>query len=396
MKITIKLFILSCVIGLSLLANQNFRINREILNLFESLSTKKMFKLWHYALNKPYDINSEFGLKKYKIFKENWKFIQEHNLKYPKTVLGLTPFVDMTWEEFKEGYVGGYDVDMSKFIEISEKEKDFSFDEMADLIDADENFSFDTTQKREKVTYKQNLSPDWSPYFLDTPHQGKTCHSCWAFATIGAVEAYVASQGSPKVRLSVKQLIDCPTTNRGCLGGRIEFALQEIMKNGGVVKESDYAPYNYSSELSNYTEKSDKCNKSAPFYLTVEKVEECSDYKLVSTVPRCNKAGKDKSDVEDIVKKGPAATGIEVKHGTQFYRQGDWLHYDCKVSNHAVIISGILEDGVWIRNSWGPNWGIESPSGLGGYGRIPFNQPGTLKACGALNEAHRVSKFKLN
>ena len=151
-----------------------------------------------------YDLNSELGLKKYKVFKENWKFIQEHNIKYPKTVLGLTPFVDMTWEEFKEGYVN-YDVDMTKFNE--DLDKNLSFDEMADIIDDEEDVISNTNKNQKKMTYKPKLSPDWSPYFLETPHQGMTCHSCWAFAAAANAESVLIINGWENINIDLSEIL---------------------------------------------------------------------------------------------------------------------------------------------------------------------------------------------
>lgn len=45
------------------------------------------------------------------------------------------------------------------------------------------------------------------------------CGSCWAFATIAAVETNAAIAGLPLTPLSEQLLVDCDTANYGCSGG---------------------------------------------------------------------------------------------------------------------------------------------------------------------------------
>jgi C1A family cysteine protease len=73
-------------------------------------------------------------------------------------------------------------------------------------------------------------------------NQGQ-CGSCWAFSTIGAVEAYYAKvKGQKNLDLSEQQIVDCSKSgNQGCNGGWPRVALQWVAQHG-VTTQAAY-PY---------------------------------------------------------------------------------------------------------------------------------------------------------
>lgn len=77
-------------------------LKKDLLQNYENKPTKEVFKSWHYAYNRPYDLNSEEGLKRYRIFKDNLKYIKEENSKGHTYTLGLGPFTDVSVEEFTQ------------------------------------------------------------------------------------------------------------------------------------------------------------------------------------------------------------------------------------------------------------------------------------------------------
>ncbi|BFG31090.1 hypothetical protein CerSpe_173640 [Prunus speciosa] len=88
---------------------------------------------------------------------------------------------------------------------------------------------------------------DWSESFASIKRirgQGLTFGSCWAFATIAAVEALHALtfqlQNPPM--LSVQLLIDCNVANHGCGGGNVLNAFTYIISNEGLNTKQNY-PY---------------------------------------------------------------------------------------------------------------------------------------------------------
>jgi len=70
------------------------------------------------------------------------------------------------------------------------------------------------------------------------------CGSCWAFATVGAVEGAWATAGNPLTSLSEQQIVSCDKKggNAGCNGGEQITAMDWLAKQAGLCTEKEY-PY---------------------------------------------------------------------------------------------------------------------------------------------------------
>jgi C1A family cysteine protease len=162
------------------------------------------------------------------VFQENLKNIEEWK-KTRTFEVGVNQFSDLTWDEFKNGY----------------------------LMEPTEN---------EFVGGEDIVSPvnpiDWRDKKVVTPvkNQGQ-CGSCWAFSTTGSMEGAYALKTGNLVSFSEQQLVDCSRAygNYGCNGGLMHAAYNYIIKEGGLYTEEAYP----------YKGINDKCHKATGEKVTV-------------------------------------------------------------------------------------------------------------------------------
>ncbi|KAH0878082.1 hypothetical protein HID58_065476 [Brassica napus] len=140
----------------------------------------ELFENWLSNFEKAYETVEE-KLRRFEVFKDNLKHIDETNKKVKSYWLGLNEFADLSHKEFKNKYKGA-------------------------------------------VSYVKN--------------QG-SCGSCWAFSTVAAMEGINKIVTGNLKTLSEQELIDCGTTFNG---GLMDYAFEYIVKNGGLRKEENY-PY---------------------------------------------------------------------------------------------------------------------------------------------------------
>lgn len=192
-------------------SSTNWRTDDEVNAMYES---------WLVKHGKTYNALGEKD-RRFQIFKDNLKFIDEHNSGDHSYKVGLNKFADLTNEEYRKTYTGIKTIDAKK--KVSKAKSDRYAASPAD--DLPESIDW-----RAKGAVSQ------------VKDQG-SCGSCWAFSTTGSVEGINQIVTGDLISISEQELVDCDTSyNEGCNGGLMDYAFQFIIKNGGIDTEEDY-PY---------------------------------------------------------------------------------------------------------------------------------------------------------
>ncbi|KAL9681280.1 hypothetical protein QQ045_013062 [Rhodiola kirilowii] len=211
-----SLFAASCALDMSIIsydaAHSTIRSEAEAADMYEA---------WLIKHGKSYNAIGEKE-KRFDIFKDNLKFVDEHNADPEKSfTLGMNRFADLTNGEYRKKLLGVRSNARRK--RLSSKKSDRYVPRVGDSLP-------------ESVDWRKEGA------VVDVKDQGQ-CGSCWAFSTIAAVEGINKIVTGDLISLSEQELVDCDTTyNAGCNGGLMDYAFEFIIKNGGIDSEADY-PY---------------------------------------------------------------------------------------------------------------------------------------------------------
>jgi C1A family cysteine protease len=282
--------------------------------------------------------NFEEMKNRFAVFRDNLRFIREHNSLTNQTfTLGVNQFTDMTNEEFKS-YVNKY-----------QQPTVGSF--------GCQPFSSNAANAPASV--------DWVAKGAVNPvrDQGQ-CGSCWAFATTANAESAWAISTGNLLDLSEQYLVSCadgyPYFNMGCNGGQPDSAFKFMINNGQCYDSS----YQYTSGVTKDTGTCKTCSH-APV-----KFSSCYDV-----------TPNDQVALKGALTKQPV--GIVLAASSRYfqsYQSGiltDAKQCGTQVDHAVEAVEFSQENGVeyWtIRNSWSQNWGEN------GYVRIlrsnSVNDPG--------------------
>jgi len=319
-------------------------------------SPKDLFKVWHYVYEKTYSLDTQEAKDRFRAFKDNLKFIREHNAKNLEYKLGLNQFSDMTHAEYKEKMCTKKVVKGEEFDKLVETSK---FNPVKDDDD-------DDLTKRRFLAGLDNI--DYRNFYNSARNQGN-CGCCWAFATAGAVEgAYGLKNGMTYNYLSPQHLVDCDKNNNGCNGGNSLYAYRYVATNG-IHFESFY-PYQGKVGICKYS-------NEQPLNL-ISSYSYCSNYSNNSE-RKCNF-----QKVYDLLKNGPGTIGIDASSREFNMYSSGIFSAQCSADNHAVILVGFGTDSngtqYWVvRNTWGENWGEK------GYIRVKVDESNNY-SCFVTNE----------
>lgn len=285
---------------------------------------------WVLAFDRTYE-NPWEREARFEIFKDNLRFIEEHN--NPKNnytyTLGLNAFADLSHEEYQAKYVFPRTDDNS--LSQDGSGEDFEEEEPtdADLGNLPDSVDWRLTGAVSAVINQQ------------------TCGSCWAWAAAGAVEGFHQIQTGEMIRVSAQQLLDCSWRTSDCGGGYERHAYQYIVNNKGV------------DSLENYPYKAEQgdCKRDSA--------------KLVTIKGWRNVLGMHGDELQRAVARQPVsivlgATGRDF----QLYDRGVFTG-SCSGTNHVMVIVGYgsenAQDYWLLKNTWGFGWGDD------GYIKIDRN-----------------------
>ncbi|KAE7997147.1 hypothetical protein FH972_001803 [Carpinus fangiana] len=306
----------------------------QVTDNIDLLGTERKFKVFMEKYEKRYGTREEY-LHRLGIFARNMVRAAQHQALDPTAVHGVTPFSDLSEEEFERLYTGVRGGPRSSMdVGVKESAPFLEEEVVAGLPD-----SFDWREKGAVTEVKM---------------QG-VCGSCWAFSTTGAVEGANFIATGKLLNLSEQQLVDCDHAcdatdktecDNGCQGGLMTNAYKYLMEAGGLEEESSYP----------YTGKQGEC---------MFKPE-----KVAVKVSNFTNIPVDENQIAAyLVNHGPLAVGLNAVF-MQTYIGGVSCPLICgkKWVNHGVLLVGygakgfsILRFGYkpyWIiKNSWGKRWG---------------------------------------
>ncbi len=167
-----------------------------------------------------------------------------------------------------------------------------------------------------------------------------SCGSCWAFASLGAMEARYAIQTQDpglKLDLSEQAMVSC--SSGSCAGGYMDETLDFLVSTGTTTEGC--MPYEADDGIS--------C------------AEACTSYDAHPfRATGWEWAPDDREEIKLRLAEGPVMAGFEVFEDFMYYGSGVYEHtWGETVGYHAATLVGWDDvEGCWIaKNSWDTSWG---------------------------------------
>lgn len=355
------------------------------------------------------------------IWVQNHEFIEEHNNQTPKPsfTVGHNQFSDMTNDEFQKMFsLGKYSPGthvikaahkknkeesakrkVDKYVEeernrvqaefrhlrklaAGEVENDMIFfddkwwsddtagdtDDKSDSGDTDDTSGGGDDSKDDDDTNGLPDEVDWvkEGAVTEVKNQG-SCGSCWAFSTTGSIEGAAFIKNGELVSLSEQNLIDCDSTDKGCMGGMMETAFKFDEEAHGLCSEVEY-PYLATDAHTCNTNCTKVVGSVVADYLDIDE--------------------KDKHGLLASIALQPTSVAMQAGQlSFQLYSSGVFSDAECGATgdvDHGVLAVGYGTDEesgkkfFTIKNSWGDEWGEN------GYFRVDRKSKNEWGTCAIL------------
>ncbi|TEA11692.1 hypothetical protein DBR06_SOUSAS6910170 [Sousa chinensis] len=307
----------------------------------QPLELKEVFTLFQIQYNRSYSHPAEHA-RRLDIFARNLakaQQLQEEDLGTAE--FGVTPFSDLTEEEF--GQIYGHQRVAGEAPSVSQKVGSEEWGQSVPL----------TCDWRKKAGI---ISPI---------RNQQNCNCCWAMAAAGNIEALWAIKNDQSLEVSVQELLDCDRCGNGCKGGFVWDAFITVLNNSGLASDKDY-PFKGNSKPHRCQAKKHK------------KVAWIQDFIMLQPC--------EQSIARYLATQGPITVTINMKLLQQYQKgviKATSTTCDPQLVDHSVLLVGFGKSKsvegrqaeaissrspphprysipYWIlKNSWGANWGEE-------------------------------------
>jgi len=281
-----------------------------------------LFSAWKVQHQKRYAVDEE--QKRFAIWKDNLKFVDEWNTQTGKHKCGMNHLADLTNAEYRTLYCGL-------------------------RLPANQRFDFTAAAKNMAIPLSKAIpaSVDWRTqgYVTAIKDQGQ-CGSCYSFSATGSMEGAVFKKTGILTSISEQQIVDCSGSfgNEGCNGGLMTNCFEYVIQGSkGEETEADY-PYK--------AVQGPRCLFKAA--------------KIASTISSYgNITSGDENDLAtQCANNGPVSVAIDASNQSfQLYSSGVYNEPACSSTSldHGVLLVGYGSDSgtdyYIVKNSWGTVWG---------------------------------------